>query len=859
MIVSLKIYENAKKIPVLLLSTLIVVLSLFYSHVSEQDVLANTTRASIVAEARKWVDVTDMGSANHHALIDYYNSFLTAHPEYLDSRYCGKANYNTDWCAIFVSVVAMKCNATDVIFPESACWVVPTYQANGTWVENDAYVPSPGDLIFYNWDDSGSGDCTGDPYHVGIVESCNGSTITTIEGNTTIGDQYNVGVHRRTISVNGRYIRGYAVPRYSETPANITPVGSVDGCEIENNSHIHIAGWAYDPDEPSKSLSIHVYVNNTFVKSISASYDSSDVNKAYNISGKHRFGAVFDAGAVGDITIDIYAVDSQGGSNTLLGEHPYASTHYSCHIHTWDSGKVTKQPSVGDTGTKEYTCTSCGKKKTETLPALVPTNIAPVGSIDGCEIENNSQIHIAGWAYDPDEPSESLSIYVYVNNKFVKSISASYDSPDVNKAYNISGKHRFGDVFDAGAVGDITIDIYAIDSQDGSKTLIGEHPYAATHYSRHIHSWDSGKVTKQPGVGTTGTKEFTCTACGKTETETIPALVSMSSVSVSVSNVTYTGSELKPSVTVTYNSKTLVSGTDYTVSYSNNVNVGKATVTVTGKGTYSGTKTENFTINAKSLSNLTFSSISDQNYTGTAIVPAVTIKDGSKTLIKDTDYTVAYSNNVNIGKATVTITGKSNYTGTKTFNFSIIGLSYTWEKSSGNWYLYDNNGTMITGWKQLDGVWYYLGANGSMTTGWQQIGGKWYYFELSGAMVTNWKSVSDKWYYFNNSGAMVTGWQKIGGVWYYFESSGAMTTGWKQIAGKWYYLKKDGSMASDEYCDGYYLNPDGTWTYEARASWKKDSKGWYYKDNTGWYARNQTLKIDGKIYNFNSSGYCTNP
>ncbi len=41
--------------------------------------------------------------------------------------------------------------------------------------------------------------------------------------------------------------------------------------------------------------------------------------------------------------------------------------------------------------------------------------------------------------------------------------------------------------------------------------------------------------------------------------------------------------------------------------------------------------------------------------------------------------------------------------------------------------------------------------------------------------------------------------------------------------------------------------------------WQKDSIGWWYGDDSGWYAKNETIKIDGKNYNFNASGYCTNP
>ena len=184
-----------------------------------------------------------------------------------------------------------------------------------------------------------------------------------------------------------------------------------------------------------------------------------------------------------------------------------------------------------------------------------------------------------------------------------------------------------------------------------------------------------------------------------------------------------------------------------------------------------------------------------------------------------------------------------------------------WLKDNGKWYYLNENGYMVTRWKQIAGKWYYFENSGIMVNGWQKIGGKWYYFASSGAMVTGWLQSGSAWYYLTSSGAMATGWQSVGGEWYYFESSGAMTApGWKQIGGKWYYFKKSGAMAADEYCEGYWLNKDGSWTYPYKATWRgNDISGWWYGDDNGWYAKNETLKIDGKDYVFNSSGYCTNP
>ncbi len=139
----------------------------------------------------------------------------------------------------------------------------------------------------------------------------------------------------------------------------------------------------------------------------------------------------------------------------------------------------------------------------------------------------------------------------------------------------------------------------------------------------------------------------------------------------SISSQTYTGKAITPKVTVKNGTVTLKEGTDYTISYSNNVNAGTATVTINGKGNYSGSKSVSFTISKKSVSGFTVSSVSAQEYTGKAITPKPTVKDGSKTLKEGTDYKLSYKNNTNSGTATITITGAGNYSGTKDVTFTI--------------------------------------------------------------------------------------------------------------------------------------------------------------------------------------------
>ena len=150
----------------------------------------------------------------------------------------------------------------------------------------------------------------------------------------------------------------------------------------------------------------------------------------------------------------------------------------------------------------------------------------------------------------------------------------------------------------------------------------------------------------------------------------------MSDTSVAnVSSQTYTGNGISPLPTITYNNKTLKKDTDYTLSYSDNINVGTATITITGKGNFAGTTSKTFSISARAMSDTSVANISSQTYTGNVISPLPTITYNNKTLKKDTDYTLSYSDNINAGTATITITGKGNFTGMTSMTFIITQKS----------------------------------------------------------------------------------------------------------------------------------------------------------------------------------------
>ena len=154
---------------------------------------------------------------------------------------------------------------------------------------------------------------------------------------------------------------------------------------------------------------------------------------------------------------------------------------------------------------------------------------------------------------------------------------------------------------------------------------------------------------------------------------------------------------------------------------------------------------------------------------------------------------------------------------TLSFIYSVIkGHSIDgWKFISGTWYYYKNS-TKQTGWQEINDTWYYLDSSGKMLTYWQKVNGKWYYFGSSGSMATGWKYVRGKWYYLDNkNGDMKTGWYQDGSTWYYLDpSNGDMKIGWTKVNGKWYYLNSNGAMVTgSQTIDGkvYNFASSGEW------------------------------------------------
>ena len=154
-------------------------------------------------------------------------------------------------------------------------------------------------------------------------------------------------------------------------------------------------------------------------------------------------------------------------------------------------------------------------------------------------------------------------------------------------------------------------------------------------------------------------------------------------VTLPTTNFYYTGSAIKPAVTVKKDGKTLIAGTDYKLTYGSNTRIGKGSITVKGQGEYTGTVKLNFTISAIPIGSAEISiPYSSYTYRGRGIKPTVTVTYRGQKLVKDTDYTVTYSNNTDVGSARIRVTGKGKYGSSRSLYFTVkkLDLSSSYAK-----------------------------------------------------------------------------------------------------------------------------------------------------------------------------------
>lgn len=185
------------------------------------------------------------------------------------------------------------------------------------------------------------------------------------------------------------------------------------------------------------------------------------------------------------------------------------------------------------------------------------------------------------------------------------------------------------------------------------------------------HTFDSGKVTKAATLTQEGEVLYTCITCGKTKTVKVNKLISISKAEISglKEKYKYTGTDRKPKLTLTYNGKALKAGSDYKITYKNNLTPGKATIVISGLGKFGGTVKKSFVIIP-----------ADGTIKSAKSGKANTVTVSFKAVTKPSGYRIAYSTNKNFKSGTVkylyvaadkTSANVTKLTGGKTYYFKV--------------------------------------------------------------------------------------------------------------------------------------------------------------------------------------------
>jgi len=176
-------------------------------------------RQKVVNTINAWLGAVEGGTI-HSDILKIYNS---QNP--LPAGY--KMQKHDAWCATTVSATWLKVGIAKYICTECSCSrFIELAKKKNIWKESDSYIPKIGDAIIYYWSDNGVGDCTAGADHIGIVTAVNGNSFTVTEGNSGNGSLG--AVSKRTMQVNGKFIRGFITPDYAAIAKKVAGTVTAD-------------------------------------------------------------------------------------------------------------------------------------------------------------------------------------------------------------------------------------------------------------------------------------------------------------------------------------------------------------------------------------------------------------------------------------------------------------------------------------------------------------------------------------------------------------------------------------------------------------------------------------------------------
>ena len=376
----------------------------------------------------------------------------------------------------------------------------------------------------------------------------------------------------------------------------------------------------------------------------------------------------------GSLTVKIYPTYNPSVAKT------YKLT-CGCTSHTYGSAVITKQPTCTSEGTKTKTCTQCGATVTETIAKLshsyTTTVVAPTCTTNGYTLHKCS---VCGTSYK--DSTTKATGHSYGNSVVTKQPTCTSEGTAIKTCTKCNAtvtetiaktSHKYANTVVAPTC---TTDGYTLHKCSVCGTSYKDSTTKATG-----HSYGNSVVTQQPTCTSEGTKIKTCTKCNVTVTEKLPAKGHTAVTDKGYPATCTTAGK-------TDGSHCSVCNTVIKVQTVINATGHKSSGWITDKAASIGVKGSKHkecivckkvleTAEIPALSRISISkasvtlSTSTYAYDGKAKTPSVNVKVNGKTLKKDTDYTVSYSNNTKVGTAKVTIKGKGNYTGSVSKTFKI--------------------------------------------------------------------------------------------------------------------------------------------------------------------------------------------
>ncbi|MDI9918892.1 M23 family metallopeptidase [Rhodococcus sp. IEGM 1379] len=212
-----------------------------------------------------------------------------------------------------------------------------------------------------------------------------------------------------------------------------SPIGNIDRVTSPSPGIVSVGGWAFDRDDKSASLAVHVYVGGEAGvvgaegHPLSANVSRPDVNNVHGLTGNHGFDTTIETAKFGNLPVCLYAINIGGGGNTLIG----------CRT----------------------------------------VNIAnpnPLGSLDDVSAPSGGTVQARGWAFDRSDTSKALEIHLYIGGQAgqpdveVKKFVADKSRTDVNQAHGIAGNHGFDTAVKTSKTGQQTVCAYGINIGTGN-------------------------------------------------------------------------------------------------------------------------------------------------------------------------------------------------------------------------------------------------------------------------------------------------------------------------------------------------------------------------------------------------------